>query len=43
MWGIVQIGISQLDFDFRDHADRHFRRMTERMSDPGWQHWLQEA
>jgi hypothetical protein len=24
MWGIVQIGISQLDFDFRDYAGRHF-------------------
>lgn len=43
MWGIVQIGISQLDFDFRDYADKHFRRMTERMNDTGWQHWIQEA
>ena len=43
MWGIVQIGISQLDFDFRDYAAKHFRRMAERMNDPGWQHWLQEA
>jgi thiamine kinase-like enzyme len=43
MWGMVQIGISQLDFDFRLYADRHFKRMTERMKDPGWQTWLQEA
>jgi thiamine kinase-like enzyme len=43
MWGIVQIGISQLDFDFRGYADKHFRRMTQRMSDPSWQHWIQEA
>ncbi len=43
MWGIVQIGISQLDFDFRGYAEKHFRRLTERMKDPGWQRWLQEA
>lgn len=43
MWGIVQIGISQLDFDFRDYADKHFGRTRQRISDPGWQLWLQEA
>jgi thiamine kinase-like enzyme len=43
MWGMVQIGISQLDFDFREYTDKHFKRMTERMTDPSWQTWLQEA
>ena len=26
MWGVVQQGISQLDFDFEDYANRHFER-----------------
>jgi len=43
MRGTVPIGISQLDFDFRDCAARHFERLRHGMSDPGWQHRLQEA
>jgi thiamine kinase-like enzyme len=27
MWGVVQQGISNLDFDFVDYADRHFARL----------------
>jgi thiamine kinase-like enzyme len=27
MWGVVQQGISELDFDFEDYADRHFARL----------------
>ena len=26
MWGVLQQGISDLDFDFRSYADRHFER-----------------
>ena len=26
MWGVVQQGISALDFDFAGYADRHFER-----------------
>ncbi len=29
MWGLVQVGISKLDFDFRVYADKHFARMAE--------------
>jgi hypothetical protein len=43
VWGIVPFGISQLDFDFRDCAARHFERLRHGMSDPGWQQRLQEA
>jgi thiamine kinase-like enzyme len=43
MWGVMQQGISQLEFDFRDYADKHFRRMAGNMRDPGWHSWLQEA
>ena len=27
MWGVLQSGISELDFDFKGYAARHFRRM----------------
>ncbi len=27
MWGVVQQGISELDFDFEDYARRHFERL----------------
>jgi len=43
MWGLVQIGISQLDFDFREYADKHFNRMTQNMLDPRWGKWLKEV
>jgi len=43
MWGLVQIGISELDFDFREYADKHFDRMTKNMLDPHWGEWLKEV
>jgi thiamine kinase-like enzyme len=27
MWGVLQQGISELDFDFADYAERHFERL----------------
>jgi thiamine kinase-like enzyme len=43
MWGMVQIGISQLDFDFREYADKHFKRMTQNFQDPRCDQWLREV
>jgi hypothetical protein len=43
MWGMVQIGISKLDFDFHAYADKHFNRMTENFKDPRCQQWLEEV
>ena len=40
MWGLVQIGISDLDFDFPGYADKHFNRMTTNIKDPRWGAWL---
>lgn len=42
MWGVVQQGISQLDFDFRGYADKHFTRMTENFNDARFATWLSE-
>lgn len=43
MWGLLQSGISSLDFDFRAYADKHFRRAAEGIGDPRWSQWLKEA
>lgn len=40
MWGMVQIGISKLDFDFRGYADKHFQRMAGMIQDPRYVDWL---
>jgi thiamine kinase-like enzyme len=43
MWGMVQIGISQLDFDFWEYANKHFNRMTQNFQDSRYRQWLQEV
>jgi hypothetical protein len=40
MWGLVQIGISDLDFDFQAYADKHFNRMAEMARDRRYEDWL---
>jgi thiamine kinase-like enzyme len=42
MWGMVQTGISELDFDFRGYADKHFSRLTNNIQNPLWGKWLKE-
>jgi thiamine kinase-like enzyme len=43
MWGVVQQGISTLEFDYVDYADRHFRRCLESAADPRFGGWLRDA
>ncbi len=40
MWGLVQMGISELEFDFRQYAEKHFERLTNNLEDPHWREWL---
>jgi thiamine kinase-like enzyme len=42
-WALVQIGISKLDFDFRDYADKFFGRAIENIQNPKWNEWLKEV
>jgi thiamine kinase-like enzyme len=42
MWGLVQVGISTLDFDFREYASKHFARLTRNIQNPNWERWLKE-
>jgi thiamine kinase-like enzyme len=43
MWGVLQSGISTLDFDFRKYADKHFSRLLLAAADPDFEHYLREA
>ena len=40
MWGLVQVGISDLDFDFDEYANKHFDRLTKNIQHPDWKQWL---
>jgi hypothetical protein len=40
MWGVVQQGISALDFDFRGYAHKHFDRLQVAASQPAFRDWL---
>jgi thiamine kinase-like enzyme len=43
MWGVVQQGISTLDFDYVGYADRHFARCLESAGDERFGAWLEDA
>ena len=43
MWGVVQQGISTLDFDYVDYADRHFARCLDGAGDERFGTWLDHA
>jgi thiamine kinase-like enzyme len=42
MWGLVQVRISDLDFDFLDYANKHFYRLLQNALNPNWEQWLKE-
>jgi thiamine kinase-like enzyme len=43
MWGVVQQGISTLEFDYVDYADRHFARCLKGAGDERFDGWLRDA
>jgi thiamine kinase-like enzyme len=43
MWGVLQSGISELDFDFMGYAHKHFSRMRATASDPAFRALLRTA
>jgi thiamine kinase-like enzyme len=42
MWGLVQVRISDLDFDFLAYANKHFYRLLQSALNPNWESWLKE-
>ena len=43
MWGVVQQGISTLDFDFRAYADKHFNRFQAAAAQTPFREWVRLA
>jgi len=43
MWGVLQSGISELDFDFGGYAAKHFERMEGSAADPAFARYLVTA
>jgi thiamine kinase-like enzyme len=43
MWGAVQQGRSELDFDYAGYADEHFGRLERAAADPRVEEWLAVA
>ena len=43
MWGVVQTGVSGLDFDFKGYAQKHFDRLEKTRSDPRFEDWIDAA
>ena len=43
MWGVVQLSLSDLDFDFAGYANEHFGRLRQSVADPRFERWLEEA
>jgi thiamine kinase-like enzyme len=43
MWGVVQQGLSTLDIDYVEYAEKHFDRLSTTMADPRFDEWLETA
>ena len=43
MWGVLQSGISELDFDFGGYSARHFARMQRTSSEPAFDRYLRNV
>jgi hypothetical protein len=40
MWGVLQSGISELAFDFKEYAAKHFNRLMAAADDPEFEGYL---
>jgi thiamine kinase-like enzyme len=43
MWGVLQSGISELDFDFKGYASKHFDRLERTAADAKFEGYLRTA
>ena len=42
-WGFLQMGISELDFDYKEYAHHHLNRFLHNVQTAPFKHWLQEV
>jgi thiamine kinase-like enzyme len=43
MWGVLQSGISELDFDFHEYASKHFARLLKTTNTPVFAQYLESV
>ena len=43
MWGVLQSGISELEFGFTEYADKHFARLRATANDPSFERYFRAA
>jgi len=43
MWGVVQAGVSELDFDYGEYTRKHFDRLEEARNDSRFEDWIEAA
>ncbi len=41
-WGFLQLGISELDFDYREYAHHHLNRFLQNAASPHFARWLRD-
>jgi hypothetical protein len=42
-WGFLQLGISELDFDYYEYAHHHFERFLHNVATSPFEQWLREV
>ena len=42
-WGFLQLGISELDFDYREYAIHHLNRFLQNVDTSQFSQWLQDV
>ena len=42
-WGFLQLGISELDFDYREYAHHHLQRFLQNVGTPRFEQWLRDV
>ena len=42
-WGFLQMGISELDFDYREYAHHHLNRFLQNVATPQFSRWLRDV
>lgn len=42
-WGFLQLGISELDFDYHEYAHHHLNRFLRNVASPHFERWLREV
>jgi thiamine kinase-like enzyme len=43
MWGVVQRGVSELDFDYGEYTQKHFDRLERARQDERFEGWIEAA